>query len=149
MKESEKNDEYRDFAREVKKKKKQPKKHKTHIKKQTNTVVHESDVLTFGDQCSLYSHQKIGRSTGGLGNNKMTGDYPKYNIIKIGQDTSTGPGDSRRLTVTQTIAKDHQLMLMSKTLKKQNNDNKNNLICFVILAFKALTLPEMNNSTLN
>ena len=53
---------------------------------------------------------------GGLGNNGMGGDCPNYSIIEIGQNTEKSPGDLRRLAVTQTPVKDHQLMW--KTLKE-------------------------------
>ena len=79
---------------------------------------HESDAYT---QCisvtlvtvtkySCYSHQRIIKGTGGLGNN--SGDYANYNIIEIGQNTEKSPGDLRRVAFTQTSVKDHQLTLM-------------------------------------
>ena len=37
---------------------------------------------------------------------------------KIGQNTKKMPGDLRRLAVTQTPVKNHQLMLVWKTLKR-------------------------------
>ena len=46
----------------------------------------------------------------------MSGDYPNYNIIKIGENTEKSPGDLRRLAFTQTPVKDHQLKLTWKTL---------------------------------
>ena len=54
--------------------------------------------------------------TGGLGSWRTTGDHPDYYIIENVQNTETSPGDLRRLAVTQTRMKDHQLMLMGKTL---------------------------------
>ena len=39
-----------------------------------------------------------------------------YYIIENGQDTEKNPGDLRRLAVTQTPVKDHQLTLMWKSL---------------------------------
>ena len=42
----------------------------------------------------------------------MSGDYAKYNIIENGQNTEKSPGDLRRLAVTQTPTKKHQLKLM-------------------------------------
>ena len=41
----------------------------------------------------------------------MSGDHPKYRIIENGQNTEKSPGDLRRLDITQTPVKDHQLML--------------------------------------
>ena len=48
----------------------------------------------------------------------MSEDRPKYNIIENGQNTEKSPGDVRRLAVTQTPEKNHQLKLMWKTLKE-------------------------------
>ena len=49
---------------------------------------------------------------GGFGNKKTSGDCPKYSIVEIGQNTEKSPRDLRRLVVTQTPVKDHQLTLM-------------------------------------
>ena len=73
---------------------------------------HESDVYTNYNWCSWYSHQRINKGTGGLGNKRTSGDHLNYCIIEIGLNTEKGPGDLRRLAVTQTPVKDHQLMLM-------------------------------------
>ena len=43
---------------------------------------------------------------------------PNDNIIEDGQNTEKSPGDIRRLAVTQTPGKSHQLTLMWKTLKE-------------------------------
>ena len=45
------------------------------------------------------------------------GDHPNYYNIENGQNTKKSPGDLRGLAVTQTLVKDHQLMLKWKTLK--------------------------------
>ena len=50
-----------------------------------------------------------------------SGDHPKNSIIENGQNTEKGPGDLRRLAVTQIPVKDHQLMLMWKTPMNNNN----------------------------
>ena len=52
-----------------------------------------------------------------LGNQRTSRYYPEYRIIKIGQNTEKSPGDLRRLAVTQTRVRNHQLTLMRKTLK--------------------------------
>ena len=52
------------------------------------------------------------KGTGGLGNKRKSGDHPNYCIIEIVQNTEKSPGDLRRLGVTQTPVKDHQLTLM-------------------------------------
>ena len=42
----------------------------------------------------------------------MSGDHPNYSIIEGGQNTEKSPRDLRRLAVTQSPVKDHQLKLM-------------------------------------
>ena len=69
---------YFDLARELKK-----------------TVEIESNVNTNCNWCSWYSHQRIEKRTGGLGNNETNGDYPNYSIIEIGQNTEKIPEDLR------------------------------------------------------
>ena len=56
--------------------------------------------------------------TGGLGSWRTSGDHPNYYITENGQNTEKSPGDLRRLADTQTLVKNHQLMLMWKTLKE-------------------------------
>ena len=90
LKENKKRDKYLDLPRELRK-----------------TMEHESD----GDTNSI----DIG--SGGLGNKSTFGDRPKYSIVEIGQNTKKSPGDLRRLVVTQTPVKNHQLTLVWKTLK--------------------------------
>ncbi len=73
---------------------------------------HESDDYTNCNWYPWYCHKKVDTRTGGLGNKRTSGDHPNYGIIKISQNTKNSPGDLRRLAVTQTPVKDHQLMLM-------------------------------------
>ena len=61
-----------------------------------------------------YSHQRNGTMTGGLGYNGKSADCPNYSIFENGQNTEKSPGDLRRLAVTQTPEKDHQLKLKWK-----------------------------------
>ncbi len=56
--------------------------------------------------------KRIKKGTEGLGNNRMRRDPLNYCIIEISQNTEKSPGDLRRLFVTQTPVKDHQLTLM-------------------------------------
>ena len=49
---------------------------------------------------------------GGLESWRTGRDYPNDSIAKNGQNPETSPGDLRRLTVTQTPVKNHQLTLM-------------------------------------
>ena len=74
LKESEKKDKYLDLIRELKK-----------------TVEHENDDYTKCNWCSWYSHQRIDTRTRGLGNKRASGNYPKYYIIEIGQNTEKSP----------------------------------------------------------
>ena len=94
-----KKDKYLDFARELKK-----------------TMEHEGDNCTYRDWCFWYSHQGIIKGTGGLGSWSLCGDYP--NIFENGLNTEKNPGDLRRIAVTQTPVKNHQLKLMWKALKQ-------------------------------
>ena len=57
----------------------------------------ESDNYTNCNWCSWYSHQRINTRTRGLGRKSMSGDYPNYCIIEIGQNTEKSPEDLRRL----------------------------------------------------
>ena len=56
----------------------------------------------------------------GLEDIEMRGrvENPNYGIAKIGHYTEKNPGDLRRLITTQAPVKNHQLMLMWKTLKE-------------------------------
>ena len=73
---------------------------------------HESDGDTNCNWCSWYSHQRIGTESVGLGNKKVSGDLLNSCIVEIGQNTEKSPGDLRRLTVTQTPVRNHQLVLV-------------------------------------
>ena len=59
------------------------------------------------------------KRTGGLGNKKTGRDYPDYNIVEIGQNTTKSPGDLSRLAVTQNPEEDNQLTLVGKTLERK------------------------------
>ena len=49
-------------------------------------------------------------------NQRTSGDYSNYRIIKIGQNTEESPEDLMRLAVTQTPVRDFQLTLVRKIL---------------------------------
>ena len=55
---------------------------------------------------------------GGLVYWRKSWDYPNDSITENGQNTEKSPGDLRRLAVTQTPVKNHQLILMWKTVKE-------------------------------
>ena len=52
------------------------------------------------------------KGAGRVANRRINRDHPNYSIVKIGQNTEKSPGDLRRLDVTQTPMKDHQLTLV-------------------------------------
>ena len=79
---------------------------------------YESDGDTNCNWCARCSHKRIGKGTGRLGNKRSSGDHLNCSIVKIGQNTDNSPVDLRRLAVTWTVVKDHQLMLVGKTLKR-------------------------------
>ena len=101
LKKSEKKDKYLDLARELKK-----------------TMEHEGDNYTNLYWCFWYSHRRIIKGTEGIGGRRTSGEHPNYNIIGNGQNTEKSRGDLRRLAVTQTLVKNHQLKLMFKTFKE-------------------------------
>ena len=83
---------------------------------------HESDSNNNGNWCAWYSHQRIGKGTGGIWNGRTSRDHPNYWIIEIGQNTEKSRGDLRRLAGTQTPVEDHYLTQWEK-LNKENNTN--------------------------
>ena len=93
--ESKKKDKYVNITRESKKL------WNINVKKYTNR-----------DRCFWYSHQRINKRTGGLGGRRTSGDHPNYYIIENGQNTGNTPGDLRKLALTQTPVKNHQLKLI-------------------------------------
>ena len=102
LKVGKKRDKYMDLAKELKKK----------------IIEYESDGDTNCNKCAQNSHEKFGIGTGGLGNKRTSGDHPNDSTVKIGRNTEKNPEDLRRLAVTQTPVKDHQLLLVWKTLKQ-------------------------------
>ena len=75
----------------------------------------KGDNYTNRVRCFWYSHQRIIKGTGGLWARRTSRDHPNFNIIRNGQNTEKSPGDLRRIAVTQTPVKNHQLKLMWKT----------------------------------
>ena len=59
--------------------------------------------------------QRLGRKTGGIGNQRENRDYLDYSIIEIAQNTYKIPGDPRRFAVAPI--KDHKFILVWKTCK--------------------------------
>ena len=73
---------------------------------------HEGNSYTNRDWRFWYSHQRIIEGTNGLRNRRTNGDHLNYNMIENGQNTEKSPGDLRRLAVTQTSVKNHQVKLI-------------------------------------
>ena len=82
---------------------------------------HDSDDYTKRDWFFRYSYPSIIKGTGGFGSWRTSEDHPNYSIVENGQKTEKSPVDLMRLAVAQTPVKDHQLMLMRKTLNNNNN----------------------------
>ena len=61
---------------------------------------------------TLVQSKKIIKRTGRLGNKRTSRDHSNCYIIQNSQNTEKNPRDLRRLAVTQTPVKDHQLTLM-------------------------------------
>ena len=77
---------------------------------------HESDGDITCNWHARYCHQWIGTGTGELGN-KRSRYHPNYSIVEISQNTEKSPGDLRRLAVTQTLVRNHQLTLVSPLVR--------------------------------
>ena len=67
---------------------------------------------------ALVSYKSIGTGTGGLENKRTSEDHLNNSIVGIGQNTEKCSIDLKRLAVTHTPVKDHQLTLVWKTLKR-------------------------------
>ena len=56
----------------------------------------------------------------------MNREPSDYSIVEIGYNTDKGPGDLRRLAVTQTPVKDYQQKMAWKNFLAYCNNNNNN-----------------------
>ena len=63
-----------------------------------------------------------------LGNKRTSEDHPNYSINKIGQNTEKSSGDLRRIAVSQTLVKNHQLTLMWNTQNSKKITFQNNIL---------------------
>ena len=70
---------------------------------------------TSSNWCAWNGPQRLGKGAEKVGNGRKSKDHPNYSIIKIDQNTEKSPGNLKRLAVTQTSAKNHQLTPMWKT----------------------------------
>ena len=59
----------------------------------------------------------LGTVTKGLVKGLESGGYLNDSTVEIGQNAEKSPEDLRRLGITQIPVKDHQLMMVWKTLK--------------------------------
>ena len=95
LKESEKNDKYLDLAKELKK-----------LWNMKVTIM----PIEIGALGTIT--KRIIKRPGGLGSWRTGRDYPKDSIAENSQNPEMSPEDLRRLAVTQTPVKNHQLTLM-------------------------------------
>ena len=94
------------------------------------------DSYTNRDWCFRYRNQRIIKGTGVFGSWKTSGYHLNYSIIENRQNTEMTPEDLRRLAVTQTPIKNHQLKLMWKTQGVNNNTTPNNNNNGMVLIFE-------------
>ena len=87
------------------------------LAKETHKLLWDFEIRSDQLQLVLF-YQKIGKRTRGLGNNGTRGHNLNNGIAENSHNTDKSSGDLRRLVVTQTLLKVHQLKLMRKTLKK-------------------------------
>ena len=66
------------------------------------------------------------KKTGEIENQLKNQGHSDYSIFVISQNIEKSPENLRRLAVTWTPMKDHQLMLMKKTPNQHNDNNNNN-----------------------
>ena len=60
----------------------------------------------------MRGRERISTKAGGLVNKRTSGDNLNYCLVEISQNTEKSPGDLRRLAVTQTLERNHQLTLV-------------------------------------
>ena len=60
----------------------------------------------------------VTKGTRGLGSWRTCGYHTNNSIVENKQNTEKSPGDLRRLALTQSPVKEHQLTMMGKTLKE-------------------------------
>ena len=102
------------------------------LARELKTMENEDDNDTNCNWHTQSNPQRICKGTRRSGNKRKTWDHPGYSIIKICQNTKKYPGDLRRLADTQFLLKNHQLMLVWKTLKEiiiiEENRNRYNWV---------------------
>ena len=73
---------------------------------------HESNDCANCDWCFSHNKKRIIKRPEGLGSWRTGRDNPNDSIAENSQNAETSPGYLRRLAVTQTPVKNHQLTLM-------------------------------------
>ena len=73
---------------------------------------HAGDDCANCDWCFRHNNKRFIEGPGGLGGWRIGRDYPNDSTAENGQNSEMRPGDSRRLAITQTPVKNHQLTLM-------------------------------------
>ena len=73
---------------------------------------HESDVDVNCNWCARNNPQMLSKEIRRLKNQRTTRDHSEYGIIKLSQNTEKSPGHLRKLAVSQTPIKYHQLTLV-------------------------------------
>ena len=73
---------------------------------------HDSDGNVKSNWYARSDPQNLGKGAGTVGNQRTNRDHPNYSIVKIGQNTEKDPQHLKRLFVTQTPSKNHQLTLL-------------------------------------
>ena len=72
----------------------------------------EGDSYTNRNWCTGNDNQRLGEGDGRLENRRMSRDNPNSSIGEIDQTTEKSPVDLRRLALTKSKVKDHQLTLV-------------------------------------
>ena len=76
------------------------------------TMEHYGDSDTNRNWRAWNDFQRLVKGAGRSENWRMCRDHSNYSNAEVGQNTEKCSGDLRRLAVTQTPVKDHQLTLM-------------------------------------
>ena len=73
---------------------------------------YEGNNYTNCDWCFWHGNKRVIKGPGGFVSWWSSGEHANNSIIENGQNTEKSPGDLRRLAVSQSPVKDHQLTLM-------------------------------------